>query len=770
MAKSKRMNETEIAAAVDGQISDARNYDGADRQKNREWALRFFEGEVDFPAMGKNRSEVVSRDVADTHGLILPGLLRAFLSTDRVALYEPTRKHMAMVQEEDPETGAIRQVEKDVSQDRADQATDLVNYIVLRECDGYRQFRTAISDGLLLGNGLVKHWWDGSEIYDVQPYTGQNEDEVALIKSDPDIEEVFDEKTYPDPDWEPPPPVDLATLPSELLQAALMGDPTAIADLEAVTKAPTAPMLWDGKVKRLISKGRLRLAAMPNEELLVERSTIVLDETCRFAAHKQRVTRSDLIKEGFDKKKVEALPAATSTEQETERAAREDGWIAPDNAADRSTEFVDRYECYILLDADGDGIAERRKIVMAGGLAKRHILSNEEWTDDLPFSDIVPDPRPHTWRGRGLYDEMADVQRVKTVGLRGLLDNTYQQLVPQREMVKDAYANPDEVYNPTFGGVLLRNVGKEPMTTVQTPYIGDKVFPLLEYMDALGEKRTGASQRTQALDMDALQNQSATAVNAMQAATYSKIEEYARNIAECGGFKRIFSCCYKLIITHQDRAKTIRLRGNWVDIDPRGWPTDMDVTINTGLGTGSRERDIAMLSAVKNDQVQAVAALGGPFNPILNIGHVFETSRKTAEIAGVRNADVYFPDLSQDDIKKIREQQAQAGQGQPDPIMAQAMAQIEADKAKAVADMELRMAEAAADAKLAQQKAAAEIETQRMKAAAQVELDQMKARAALQLRREEMLLEAELTNSANMAKLAMGQQTAPDVNINGGAL
>lgn len=767
MAKTKRMNETEIAAAVDGQISDARNYDGGDRKDVREWALRFFEGEVDFPAMGKNRSTVVSRDVADTHGLILPGLLRAFLSTDRVALYEPTRKHMATVEEEDPETGAMRPVEKDVSEDRADQATDLVNYVVLRECDGYRQLRNAISDGLLLGNGPVKHWWDDTPEYHTDEYKGLNEDEAALVKDDTEIEEIFDEEEYPDPDWKAPPPIDPATLPPDLVTAAALGVPDAVEALKVLTETPKAPTLWKGKVKRKLSSGRLRLLAMPNEELLIDRNTIVLDETCRFAAHKQRVMRSDLIKEGFDRKKVMSLPAATSTDAEPEKSAREDGWIAPDNAPDKATEYVDRYECYILLDADGDGIAERRKIVMAGGLAKRHILSNEEWTDDLPFSDIVPDPRPHTWRGRGLYDEMADVQRVKTVGLRGLLDNTYQQLVPQREMEAGAYKNPDEVYNPTFGGVLLRETGKAPMTTVQIPYIGDKVFPLLEYMDALGEKRTGASQRTQALDVDALQNQSATAVNAMQAATYSKIEEYARNIAECGGLKRIFACCYRLIVTHQDRAKTVRLRGKWVEIDPRGWASDMDVQINTGLGTGSRERDIAMLSAVKNDQAQAVAVLGGPFNPILNIGHIFETSRKTAEIAGVRNADGYFPVLTQDDIAKIREQQAQQSQGQPNPAMIEAQARIAADQAKAQADMELRMAEAAADAKLAQQKAAAEIETQRMKAAAQIEIEQMKARSALQLRREEMQLEAELTRQANMLKNFQGSAAPADVNING---
>ena len=51
---------------------------------------------------------------------------------------------------------------------------------------------------------------------------------------------------------------------------------------------------------------------------------------------------------------------------------------------------------------------------------------------------------------------------------------------------------------------------------VQVPYIGDKIFPSLEYWDMVIEKRTGVSRSTMALDLDTLQHQTATAVNAQQ--------------------------------------------------------------------------------------------------------------------------------------------------------------------------------------------------------------------------------------------------------------
>lgn len=781
MVKSKRMSEAELASALDGQINDAKSYDGTDRAEHREWALRFFEGEVDIPPMGDDRSSVVSRDVADTHGLIMPGLLRVFFASDKVAIYEPTKQ----VWEEEivpgPD-GVPRRIRKDVSQERADQATDLVNYIVMKECDGYRLFRDAFSDGLLLGNGIVKHWWDSTPEYATDTYSGLTEDEYKLVISDPDIEEEVEHKVYDDPDFVPP------ELPPEAALVAALAE-AGEAPPEAVTAlavAVQAPQLHDVTVKRIRSNGRLRLAALPSEEFLIERSAKVLDETVRFCAHVQRrKTRSDLIKEGYAKDKIDALPTYNNLDDTVERQARDNLTWAADKAPDKSTEFVEIYECYVLLDFDGDGIAERRRVVIAGVGGKRSILSNEPWGDDLPFSDIVPEPRAHTWRGRGLYDEMADIQRVKSVGLRGILDNTYQQLVPQREVEIDAYENMDEVYNPSHGGVLLRRPGKQPMAPVTIPYIADKVFGVLEYMDAVGEKRTGVSQRTQALDMDALQNQSATAVNAAMAAVGAKTEEYARNIAECAGMKRIFRCVLRLITKHQDRTKTIRLRGKWVDIDPRTWTADMDVTINTGLGTGSREKDFAILGGVAAKQEMLIQQFG-PFNETLNVGHLLETYRKIAESGGVKNADSFFPQLSQDDIAKFRQQAAESAKNKPDPKMLEMQAKLQMEQAKAQGDMQLRQQEAIAEMQLAQAKAAAELEAarernmlqiaadqerfsqelqlMRERAQAEILVEREKAQAHIQMRREEMAIEAELTAQANAMKMAQSVPVA-DTNI-----
>ena len=80
-----------------------------------------------------------------------------------------------------------------------------------------------------------------------------------------------------------------------------------------------------------------------------------------------------------------------------------------DGVPHKASERVTIYEMLcVLVDYNGDGVAERRKIVTGGMSGKRQILANEEWGDDLPFSDLVPDPKPFSWMGRSIFDDMAD--------------------------------------------------------------------------------------------------------------------------------------------------------------------------------------------------------------------------------------------------------------------------------------------------------------------------------------------------------------------------
>ncbi len=815
--KPKPLTKDRLAAIVSTQIEDADLFDGSDREGVREWALRFFEGEVDIPSMGEGRSSIVSRDVADTHGIILPGLIRTFFASDRVVVYEPT---------------------KTIHEEYADLATDYVNYVVMRECNGYREFRNAFWDGLLLGNGIVKFWWDDTPEYDIEEFTELDDEQYALLMDGlGEDDEVLEDIAYPvdgepseagdtdpdaatgedgdalvaddaepaedveeeDDDTAPAPALGAPQLPQPPQPPAAMPappQPPMAAMMAALggmgMMAPTQqPMLHDVKIRRLVTAGRLRLRCIPGEEFLLDRNATTIDETARFIAHKYTATRSQLIEDGYDAELVKGIPSHQDIDDIEDTIRDQYRWYV-DKAPDESTELIEVFECYILVDADGDGIAERRRVIMAGAEGGRKLLLDEPWSDDVPFADIVPEPRPHTWRGRGLYEKIGDLQRIKTVGWRGVLDNLYMTLVPAVEVEENAYVNIDAVYDRKFGDVLIRRAGKNPIAPVRSEFIAPNVVPLLDNIDAVTEKRTGVSVRSQSQNVDALQNQSATAANIAQSAMHSKVDEYAQNIANCGGMARIFKAILKLFVRHQDRARKLRIAGKEVEVDPRAWDAGMDVVVNTGLGTGNRDRDVQALMAVVNEQKGAIQALGGdPFNPILNIGHVFDTLRKMAESTGLRNADAHFPVITQEQVQMLAQQRAQATQnGQPNPMMMQAQAQIQAQQMKAQADMALKqqkaqfdaqmeMAQAQFDAQLQrereQAKLAFEAQMNQMKMALQqqmqdAEIRMMEREAALkaELQRREMELEAMLTREANVMKNArVVQNPVADTNIRG---
>ena len=238
-----------------------------------------------------------------------------------------------------------------------------------------------------------------------------------------------------------------------------------------------------------------------------------------------------------------------------------------------------------------------------------------------------------------------------------------QQIVYQNRLSRHRWAR----WSTDFWRDHSRKSAVAPGTPVVQPvereYIAPQIAPILEYSDKVLRRRTGISEDAMALDLDKLQNQTATA-SAMAADQAHSRPRYARNIANFGGLKRFFSCCLKLITKYQDRPRTIRLRGEWVAMDPRGWDADMDVTVNVGLGTGTRDRDIAMLMGVRNAQKEYVGVFG-PFNEFCNIGHISDTDRKMAEAAGLSNPDNYFPNISQE---KIAEMRAQSAQKPPPPI------------------------------------------------------------------------------------------------------
>jgi hypothetical protein len=519
-------------------------------------------------------------------------------------------------------------------------------------------------------------------------------------------------------------------------------------------------MLHDVKIKRVCSYGRLRLKSVPPEHFLIDANATVLDEdNCRFVAHITYPTRSQLLKDYPDKADlIRSLPASTRTPlDDSTSLAREDlNLNLRSETTDKSTELVEVFECYVQVDYDGDGVAEWRKVVTGDrtvdGSADSGFLENEEWGDMLPFSDIVPNPQPHRWRGAGIFDEMEDVQKVKTVLIRGVQDQTYWLNNPQRNVVEGQVVNMDQLINPDFGGVVITR-GPGAIADMPIPFTADKIMPFVDYWDKIGEKRTGVVQGGPALDMDALANQTAKAVQSVETAQFSRIEEYARNIAECGGLQRVFKCILKLVVKHQDRPRMIKLRDEWVEMDPRGWNANMAVVINTGLGTGSRDRDMQVMQGMAMKLEQFIQLAGPMASHQLGVGPdtLFSLYRKMAEASGIKRPDQWFPEISQEDIENVLKGM---GQQKPDPKMMEVQAKMQLEQAKAQTEAAMMQAKHQAE----QDRAAQDFEAERQKAVMQAAITEKQAQADLQREQQIAERQAMLEEKQAEADIAVKQR------------
>lgn len=695
MAKSKGMTEGQLAAMVRSEIDDAIGYDESDISVRRALALDYYNGDVpDVPAE-EGRSKATSHDVADVIGWVLPGLMRTFLGSDRVVEYEP----------ENPN-----------DEPYAQQATDYVNYVFLRECEGYRVLYDGCFEGLLFGNGVIKHWWDRKPKYEVQDYSGLSDEAYTML--------VEDEYT-------------------EVLQHSQTVDISE--DIDPATGQPVEvqTVSHDVKIRCVKTKGRLAIKALPPEEFLIERYATSIEDA-KFLCHRRSVTRADLIAEGYDRKDVMNIGSGSSELESTDTLLARWDDLSTGNqrreSDDPLMQEVEVFESYVLTDYDGDDHPEWRKVVMAGTGNEKSILANDEWGDEVPFSDLVPEPRPHRWDGRSVYDEIQDIQRIKTALTRQTLDNLYLTNHPQRVAPATGIKNPDELETPTLGGVVWSD-NPEAIRDLAVPFVAANSFQMLEYLDMVSEKRTGVSRQASVLDGNELQNQSATAAQIAFDSSHAKLELYARNIAELG-LKRLFKCLLKLVVKHQDEPRTVRLRDEWVEMDPRSWNSNMDCTVNVGLGTGSKDRDIKMLMMISAEQKAIMQAMG-PVNPIVTPTQYVATQHKIVEAAGLKSPEMYFTEITPEMAQQMAQQQA----NQPDPEMEKAKMQIAADQAKAQAQMQLE-----------QQKAQAQAQTDMMKAQQQAELDREKTGQEMALKREQIVAEMNLKREQLAAELQLKRE------------
>lgn len=698
MAEMTNERLTNIVSVL---VKDCENY-RTELSKDRITAMEYFDGTMKDVPVDDNRSKVVSRDVSSAITKILPSVMRVILGNDKVVEYEPVG-------------------EGDEAQ--AEQASDYINYVVFPESSGYEAVQDAVYDALKLRNGIIRWWYDKKIKVEVSEHTGLDEDAVVQLVAPDDVEVLEQEKS----------------------QQQIQGP-----DGQLVMQP-----VYNLKIKRKSTYGCTRLAAVPLEEFLIHPDALEIEES-PIVGINQRLRRSDLVAMGFDRDKVDNLPAAgTDSDKEEEEYIRRRDIADDDESTQRALQEIEYYELYVKVDADDDGIAELRRLVYAGGIGQKNLLSNDDW-DEVPFADIIAKRRPHQREGDSVTDDMKEIQKIKTVLLRQTLDNLYWQNNPQPIVQEGTIVNPEAVLNPRFGLPIRVSQGTDTRTAISynpTPFVAKDSFAMLSYLDEEAADRTGISEASSGLAPDALQNMTAKASAMIEAAGIGQTELMVRTIAH--GLKRVFRGLLRMVIKHQDKPRTVRLRNQWVTFDPKQWNAEMDATVNTGLGAGTRERDMMMMTQVIGLQEKLLASLGAD-NPFVKPDNVYNAVSKFAESAGARSTELYFTKPDPAEIKAKMD----AAANQPNPEVEKVKAQAEAQKAKAQIDAQIKQEQNQVDAQLEMEKLNREFALKR---------EQLNRE--LQLKREQLVAELELEREQSMAELALNaqisQQRTSQVEVGG---
>jgi len=577
MASSK-LTDDELISRIYSEIADSIGYNDTVSDQ-REKAMEYYYG-LPFGNEVDGRSQYVDSSVMDTIEWIKPSLMRVFAAGDEMVTFEP-------VGPEDVEA--------------AQQATDYVNYIFTKDNPGWEILYTWFTDALLQKNGIVKCWWDEYEDWNREEYNGLDEQEFNALILNPSVE-VIEHTPYQD-DY---------------------------------------GMKHDVVLSRQSYVGKVRIENVPPEEFLISREAKSIADA-RFTCHRVLKTLSEL-RIMYPDEDLDPQELGSGEDLHTydeERLARfefddsrglpwSDGNV---NSEDDTLQTYWLHESFMRMDYDDDGIAELRKVCSVG----QKVLANEP-IDRIPFVSLTPVKIPHKFFGMSIADLVMPIQEIKSVLMRNLMDNMYNQNFG-RYAVLEGQANLDDLLTQRPGGVV-RVKSPNAIMPLATPQLEQASFSMLDYLDKLRESRSGVNKFSQGLNENALTSHTtATAVAATMTAAQSRVELIARCFAETG-VKELMKNIYELVLKNQDHQRVIKLRNKWVPVRPDMWKDQYDCTVSVGIGNGNRDQQLMHLTTML--QFAGDAMRGGL--KIVSEKNMYNMGAALVRNMGFQNVDDFLTD------------------------------------------------------------------------------------------------------------------------------
>lgn len=619
---------SDLMRALKAEEQWAASYLKSELQEAQIDALKRYYGD-EYGDEVEGRSRVTTREVYEIVQWLRPDLRRTFTSGNKVFEFE----------------GVTAKADQ-----HAEAATDLVNHVFLNDNEGERELDAFIFDGLLQRVGVMGCEWREAEYSPAQEVSGLNSMQMEALLRDQRTQIVEQDVRQGEPD-----------------------------------EAHPDGLYFDLKIRQRTREAFPEVFCIAPEDFRIAARTVDLQDA-RYCGDIVRMMRGEAKRKWPDyEEEIDGHQGDTggfnTDERRAERFRDMEGWDAGSMREGQGgdADEIEIMREYIRHDLDGDGYPELIRVYRLGDC----LLEYEE-VDEHIYAHWTPNPIPHRWAGLSVHDEAKDIQRTKTVLLRNMLDSVYFSVVPR------TYANTKMVTQRGLDalltvrpGVVIEGEGNasEAIQPIVTPDLSASALAAMQWVDRIAQSRTGVTREAQPMDPDALHDTAKGQDLINQAASIRK-EEIARNLAV--GLQVLGMKLYRLIHKHQNEARSVKISGQWRSIDPRAWEADVRCTVSVGLGTGAREKQLAMLQVIQADQVAWVQAYG-PGTPVVTPQHLYNLVTEKLRLIGFKSADKFFGE-------PIDPQTGQPFVPQPPPnpeeAKAQAQAQIEQMKAQAAERLE----------------------------------------------------------------------------------
>lgn len=322
----------------------------------------------------------------------------------------------------------------------------------------------------------------------------------------------------------------------------------------------------------------------------------------------------------------------------------------------KDSDLVYDNEVYLYdIDDEGNYVP---KIVSFIGTGDKNIIVQDNEYGRPNFAVISPILVSHRLCGTSWDAAIKKIQEIRSFLARNIMDNISYQHNGAR------IVNPMRVHTEQLVDGLRPNLNiftkgdQDPSTCVYTlPYTPIAPHTHTMFAQTTTEMKaalTGVNKFGQGLDPKASVGRTKAGVNQVMSAAQQPVELLARIFAETG-VKDLFKGFMDMNLNFFDQEMSMQINQQWTAISPEMINGNFDLTIDVGVGTGSKDMIYQQLMGMLNAYAGTAKVLGTQFiMEIADFEKIRNIYRQAWEMLGFKNPDKYI--LNEQTVRMMKEQ------------------------------------------------------------------------------------------------------------------